>query len=302
VSDIKRLIYEIATDSNRLSSITPREFEEVVAELLASFGWDISLTSPTRDGGFDVLAVSKEGPRLESTWIVECKRYEHPRNKVTVETVRGLYGVKSSMGVSNALVVTTSSFTRDAEDFARLKYDLQLADRDVLLEWVKSYSPPAAPHPHIEDRSFYSCFISYSMKDEEFVNELVERLRKEGVRVWYAPEEVLPGAKIHEQIYEAIGTFDRLLIVLSSESMKSEWVKTELRKARKREVEEGRRILFPISLAPFDELKKWECFDADVGKDIAVELREYFIPDFSNWRDPKVFELQLKKLIRGLSL
>jgi hypothetical protein len=32
------------------------------------------------------------------------------------------------------------------------------------------------------------------------------------------------------------------------------------------------------------------CFDAGGGKDLAVELREYFIPEFPNWTDHDVFE------------
>jgi hypothetical protein len=47
--------------------------------------------------------------------------------------------------------------------------------------------------------------------------------------------------------------------------MESEWVKTEIAKARKREVRDQRRVLFPIRLAPFETLRDWECFDADTG-------------------------------------
>jgi hypothetical protein len=63
--------------------------------------------------------------------------------------------------------------------------------------------------------------------------------------------------------------------------LKSEWVMTEIRRARKVEREESRRKLFPIRLVDFETIKNWECFDADSGKDLAVELREYYIPDFS---------------------
>lgn len=300
MTDIKLLIQEIAGNPGRLDSITPREFEEVVAELLAGFGWQVSLTPPSKDGGYDILAVSKDGSGLESSWIVECKRYDPDRMKVGVEIARGLYGVKSFMGVSNALLVTTSSFTGGAELFAGARYNIQLADRDKVLEWVRRYEAPAAAPIHLPLRSFKSVFISHSTKDEEFVSELAARLRGEGVRVWYAPDDIRPGVKLHEQIDSAIRSVDRLLVVLSGQSMESGWVMTELRKARKREVEEGRRILFPIGLAPFDEIREWECFDADTGKDIAVELREYFIPDFSNWRDPVAFEQQLRRLVREL--
>jgi hypothetical protein len=106
-------------------------------------------------------------------------------------------------------------------------------------------------------------------------------MREANLRVWYAPEEMKGGRKLHEQIYEAIHVHDKLLLVLSEHSLKSEWVVTEIRRARKVEREETRRKLFPIRLVDFDAVAKWEHFDADSGKDLGVELREYFIPDFT---------------------
>jgi hypothetical protein len=82
--------------------------------------------------------------------------------------------------------------------------------------------------------------------------------------------------------------------------MNSEWVKTEIRKARRIELEENRRKLFPISLVDYETIKKWECFDADTGKDLAVEVREYYIPDFSDWKDFSSFEKKFKKLLNDL--
>jgi hypothetical protein len=82
--------------------------------------------------------------------------------------------------------------------------------------------------------------------------------------------------------------------------MSSEWVKTALAKARKREVKEGKRVLFPVRLAPFEVLRDWECFDGDTGKDSAREVREYFIPDFSNWKDHDSYQAGLVRLISDL--
>jgi hypothetical protein len=42
------------------------------------------------------------------------------------------------------------------------------------------------------------------------------------------------------------------------------------------------------------------CFDADTGKDSAREIREYFIPDFSNWKDHASFEAAFDRLQRDL--
>lgn len=147
---------------------------------------------------------------------------------------------------------------------------------------------------------FYSCFISYSTKDEQFARKLYSRMRDEHLRVWFAPEDIQGGQKLHEQIERAIQIHDRLLLVLSEKSMQSEWVMTEIRNARKIEVEEKRRKLFPIRLIDYMAIKKWKCFDAEAGKDLALEVREYFIPDFSNWKDHDSFELAFARLLRDL--
>jgi hypothetical protein len=70
----------------------------------------------------------------------------------------------------------------------------------------------------------------------------------------------------------------------------------EIRKARETEKQEKRRRLFPIRLTDFETLRDWTCFDADNGKDLAVGVREYFIPDFSNWKDQDAFEAAFASL------
>jgi len=147
---------------------------------------------------------------------------------------------------------------------------------------------------------FYSCFISYSTKDEEFAKRLYSRMQAAHLRVWFAAENIKGGQKLHEQIDRAIKVHDKLLIVLSESSLRSEWVITEIRKARRAETKEGRRKLFPIRLVSYERLQEWECFDADSGKDLAVEVREYFIPDFSNWHESNSFTAAFEKLLGDL--
>lgn len=105
---------------------------------------------------------------------------------------------------------------------------------------------------------------------------------------------------MHEQIDEAIRVYDRLLPVLSHDSMRSDWVVTEISKARKRELREKRRMLFPVRLIEFEELRDWECFDSDAGKDPAREIREYFIPDFSKWKDHDTYSVTFNRLLHDL--
>jgi hypothetical protein len=147
---------------------------------------------------------------------------------------------------------------------------------------------------------FYTCFISYSSNDEEFAQRLHADLQANGIRCWFAPEDIAGGKKLHEQIDQAIRLYDKLLLVLSDTSIQSEWVMTEIRKARRQEVAEQRRKLFPIRLVDIATLRAWECFDADTGKDQAVEVREYFIPDFSHWKDHDAYQKAFDRLLRDL--
>jgi hypothetical protein len=123
---------------------------------------------------------------------------------------------------------------------------------------------------------------------------------QEKLRVWFAPEDIQGGKKIHEQIDHAIRVYDKLLLLLSDDSMKSEWVKMEIRKARKAELDEGRRKLFPIRLVQFEALQDWNCLDVDTGRNLAEEVCEYFIPDFSNWKDHDSLEAGFSRLLRDL--
>jgi uncharacterized protein YjbI with pentapeptide repeats len=147
---------------------------------------------------------------------------------------------------------------------------------------------------------FYSCFISYATADQEFVERLFADLQASGVRCWFAPHDMKGGRKIQDQIDQAIRVYDRTLLVLSDASLRSSWVNTEVIKARKREVESQRRVLFPVRLMSFEKLRDWEIFDADSGKDSAREIREYFIPDFSRWKDNDSYREAFGRLLRDL--
>jgi uncharacterized protein YjbI with pentapeptide repeats len=151
-----------------------------------------------------------------------------------------------------------------------------------------------------EALAFYSCFISYSTKDQDFADRLYADLQARGVRCWFAPHDVKGGKKLHEQIDEAIRVYDKLLLILSEASMNSTWVKTEIANARAREQRQNRQMLFPITLVPFGRIKEWKCFDADIGIDSAREIREYFVPDFSNWKDHDSYTVAFERLVRDL--
>jgi hypothetical protein len=292
------LVESVRSKASDLKLLDRRDFERVVAELLASFGWQVSLTSPTRDGGRDILALSRDASGLRTSWLVECRQY-HRHQAIDIATIQRLGSTKEHFGFPNALIATTSSATEDAQVIAQA-HGIHIVGLAKLLEWIDRYQRPQNQQSFAQQNRFRSCFVSYSHKDEAFVTHLVGKLRAAGVHIWFAPEDMPAGHKLDEEISRAITNFDRLLVVLSQNSINSEWVKAEIKKARKREVAEGKRVLFPISLIDFEALRRWELFDADVGQDLAAELRAYYIPDFSEWERTDSFQRQFAKVLVGL--
>ena len=132
-----RLIAHVIANPDHFHAMHPRRFEEMVAELLFRSGWTVELSPETRDGGYDIFAVRKiEGVALDTTCIVQCKRYAKQR-RIGIEIVRELLHVKQELAVGHALIATTSDFSRDVYAYQAHRWDLDLKNRDRLLEWCR---------------------------------------------------------------------------------------------------------------------------------------------------------------------
>ncbi|MFH1893992.1 MAG: pentapeptide repeat-containing protein [Candidatus Zixiibacteriota bacterium] len=146
----KELIKYLKDHPQELRAIRPRQFEELIAEILASYGWEVQLTPPSKDGGYDIFAISKDISGLKSSWIIECKKYSE-KNKVGVAIARALYSVKLDLRVSNALLASTSHFTRGVEKYAASRYDFELCDYEGILDWINTYKPHPNGRLYIKD-------------------------------------------------------------------------------------------------------------------------------------------------------
>lgn len=129
------LLEHIRRNPDELYTLQPRKFEELVAHVLREQGYDVTLTPPSNDGGFDMFAARKDG--LGSfLYLVECKRYA-PQHKVGVSIVRSLHGVVQQQKANAGIIVTTSVFTRGAREFqVEVPHQLQLQDYLALQKWL----------------------------------------------------------------------------------------------------------------------------------------------------------------------
>lgn len=143
-----------------------------------------------------------------------------------------------------------------------------------------------------EPSVYYSCFISYSSKDEAFAKRLHRDLLNEGVECWYAPKDMKIGDKIRQTIDESIQKQEKLLIILSENSIESDWVEKEVETAFEEERKNKCTVFLPIKLdkSVMDTDKAW-------ASDIR---RSRHIGDFTKWQHPSNYKEPFIALLDAL--
>jgi uncharacterized protein YjbI with pentapeptide repeats len=139
---------------------------------------------------------------------------------------------------------------------------------------------------------YYTCFISYSSRDQDFAERLYADLQDKGVRCWFAPEDMKTGDKIRYRIDESIRLYDKLLLVLSAHSVASQWVEHEVEAAIGKELEGKPNVLFPVRL---DDT----VMHCKIGWASHIRLTRH-ITDFSHWKDHDSYQKSLHRLLRDL--
>ena len=139
---------------------------------------------------------------------------------------------------------------------------------------------------------FYSCFISNSHKDEGFAKRMYADLQNKGIRCWFSPEDMKIGSKIRGSLDEAIRFRDRLLLILSKDSIESGWVEKEVETAFEEEKRRKDTVLFPVQIdsAVMDTKEAW----------VSDLRRTRHIGDFREWKNQDKYKKAFDRLIRDL--
>ncbi|MEO0726777.1 MAG: TIR domain-containing protein [Bacteroidota bacterium] len=80
-----------------------------------------------------------------------------------------------------------------------------------------------------------SIFLSHTSSDKPFVRRLKRELNKAGFKTWLDEDEIKAGDSLLEKIHDGLGKVDYLLAILTPKSVESNWVKEEIKTARKRQ-------------------------------------------------------------------
>lgn len=120
-------------------------------------------------------------------------------------------------------------------------------------------------------------FISYSRKDSAHAERLVAALLLNGVSVWYDEFDISVGENIYEKVEKGIISVDFFGVILTGNSLGSQWVREEMSLAKQREMEERRIVILPLV---FEDVR------------LPLHLRKKRCADFTN------FDKGLQELMR----
>lgn len=129
-----------------------------------------------------------------------------------------------------------------------------------------------------------SIFISHSRKDKFFAKKLAEKLAEFDVKAWIDEAEIRVGDSLLDKIASAIHQTDFFAIILSHNSIQSNWVQKELAIAMEKEIGGKKIVVLPILIE--------RC-------EIPLFLKHKVYADFTNLKD---FDLSFSKILDALNL
>jgi restriction system protein len=138
--EAERLQAELDRQIALTDDMSGRDFEHWTARLLDRSGCtDVQVVGGACDAGADLSARSPDGHRV----VVQCKRYNHIKAKVSSPEVQRFSGTARIVHKAEiALMITTAAYTAPAKDVAR-KAGIALVDRSLLAEWaLTGVAPP----------------------------------------------------------------------------------------------------------------------------------------------------------------
>ena len=137
-------------------------------------------------------------------------------------------------------------------------------------------------------------FISFSQANGPFVDTLCKRLAERGIRYWCDIHDAKAG-RLERQTDRVTRQNLKVVVILSEQSMQSDWVEHEIIEIKKLEKEIGQVILCAVALDDGWKSGRWP-------KRLMEQIMGYNVLDFSMWRDRSRFADTFQSLIDGLEL
>lgn len=125
-----------------------------------------------------------------------------------------------------------------------------------LIRWLSGIVIPISAAPieislpeKMEERGF-GIFISHSTLDKDVAEKIAVGLKALNYPIWYSDWSIAPSESIVEKIEEGLAKNDTLIILVSPNSIDSDWVKRELNSALMAQLQGQRITVLPVLIAP----------------------------------------------------
>ena len=156
---------------------------------------------------------------------------------------------------------------------------------DHLIDYIELFTD--------KNEKYYSCFISCSSRDQKFAENLQSYLQAHGVRCWLATERTKRRDRRHKIINSAVNIHDKVIMILSENSVERDWTENEIETVLQKENKDGSVVLLPLAID--DAIKFTE-------KPWAIKMRRaHRIHDFSMWEDNNEFQEEFSQLLTELN-
>lgn len=128
--------------NDMVADVSWEAFEKIVAEVFASYGFVVEITSRLRNKSADIIAVKCDKVGVDHKYLIECKKYRRDR-RIGMHVINQVIGAARRADVDHAFLFTTSFFTKDVNrrkaEFSDIR--LHLRDGTEVCEWLKNYEP-----------------------------------------------------------------------------------------------------------------------------------------------------------------
>jgi hypothetical protein len=140
VVDVSDALFKwLVEDPNRLHGLTPAQFEGFTCDRLSAMGFEPKRVGPTqrKDGGVGILFWPREPASFPFLGAAQVKHHRDPQTHEGPSTVRDFAGAIATQPINAGIVVTNTSFSPDAQWFARAHARLvRLRDFDDMRRWL----------------------------------------------------------------------------------------------------------------------------------------------------------------------
>jgi len=151
-----------------------------------------------------------------------------------------------------------------------------------------------------------SCFIATSGIDIDFSKKIYKDLELASIKCWLYIYDMKGGLEWRKQISKAIKKHKKLILVCSRHSIYNKNVVKEIFETIDQERLTGRRKLFPVRLddhilsEDMDEEAREKVRSGEWRENWVYYVKKYHILDFAEWKNEKIYEKLIKKLIEDV--